>query len=135
MTNAQKWVAAFLVLFIALFGLSKITENEEEFVEDVDYYGESTTDVEDGLSMFRKSGCVSCHGADLQGTKVGPALASVKTYWDRDALINYLRNPSAYSGDDRFEAYRNKYKNIVMPAYSNLDVKDLGKMADYLLSH
>jgi len=134
MTNAQKWVAAFLVIFIALFAISKLTESEENLAEDVDYYGESTNAAEDGLAMFRNSGCVSCHGQELQGTKVGPALANVKKYWDRDALINYLRNPSAYSGDDRFEVYRSTYNNIVMPAYSNLDVKDLGKMADYLLS-
>lgn len=131
MTNAQKWVAAFLVLFIVLFGLGKLTEKEETMFEEEDYYSESA-DV-NGLALFNRAGCVSCHGSDLKGTNVGPSLMSVKDYWKRDNLINYLRNPSSYSGDERFDNYRAKYNNVVMPSYSNLDVKDLGKIADYLL--
>ena len=34
MTNAQKWVSAFLVLFILLLALSKITNREESETEE-----------------------------------------------------------------------------------------------------
>ena len=138
MTNAQKWVAAFLVLFIVLFALGKLTQKDDIVIEDDNYYsdsGENTQTGElSGLDLMKRSGCVSCHGSELQGTQVGPALVSLKEYWSRDNLINYLRNPSSYSGDERFDRYRSTYKNVIMPSYSNIDVKDLGKIADYLLT-
>ncbi len=138
MTNAQKWVAAFLVVFIALFLLSKLTEKEEDFTEELDFYSEQQTEAAqsasvDGLTLINRVGCTNCHGVDLKGTKLGPTLYSAKEYWSRDKLINYLRNPASYSGDERFEAYKAQY-NTVMPGYGNIDVKDLGKIADYLLN-
>lgn len=137
MTNAQKWVAAFLVLFILLFALSKLTKKENNEYAGSDSYGESSDEnasaEPDGMALITRLGCISCHGSDLNGTGVGPSLVQVKDHWKRDALINYLRNPSSYSGDARFEAYKAKYNNISMPSYSNIDVKELGKIADYLL--
>lgn len=135
MTNAQKWVAAFLFIFVVLFMLQKMTEDEEVY-DDIDFYGgeevESVADT-DGLSLINRMNCVSCHGVDLKGTNLGPSLYSAKEYWSRDNLINYLRNPASYSGDDRFETYKAQY-NSIMPSYSNYDVKDLGVVADYLLN-
>jgi mono/diheme cytochrome c family protein len=88
----------------------------------------------DGKTLTQQVGCISCHGEDLQGTQIAPALVNIKDHWTRDALINYLRNPSSYSGDKRFEQYRAQYKNVVMPSFNNLDVKVLGKLADYLMT-
>jgi hypothetical protein len=34
MTNAQKWVAAFLGLFLVLFLLGRLTRKEEEHIPD-----------------------------------------------------------------------------------------------------
>jgi hypothetical protein len=134
MTNAQKWVALFLGLFFLLFILQK-TADDEEVYEDIDFYGgeEVESSPEDNaLSLINRMNCVSCHGVDLKGTSIGPGLYSAREYWSRDNLINYLRNPASYSGDDRFEAYKKEY-NSIMPSYSNYDVKDLGIIADYLL--
>ncbi len=134
MTNAQKWVAAFLALFVVLFLIQKATEDDEIY-DDFDFYGgeEVQSSPDDGaLSIINRMNCVSCHGVDLKGTNLGPSLYKVKEYWSRDNLINYLRNPVSYSGDERFEAYKKEY-NSIMPSYSNYDVKDLGKVADYLL--
>lgn len=137
MTNAQKWVFAFLILFIALFALSRLVKEEETGTDSTEYYskedGELSGGETDALTLINKQGCVRCHGADLNGTGLAPSLMSIKEYWDRDDLINYLRNPSSYSGDERFEAYKKQY-NTLMPSYNNVDVKDLGKIADYLLS-
>ena len=36
--------------------------------------------------------------------------------------------------DERFQAYREKYPNQIMPPYGNKNIKDLGKIVDYLLS-
>lgn len=135
MTNAQKWVAAFLGLFLVLFILGRVTKKEETMPVANENYneqsGQQSAEV-DALTLIKQNGCVTCHGQNLEGTKMAPALVDIKEHWSRDALINYLRNPGAYSGDERFEAYREKYKGIVMPSYGNLDVKDLGKIAEYL---
>lgn len=134
MTNAQKWVAAFLVLFVGLYFLSTVTGTFEEETEDLSAYSESEPPQEfSGADLVTNIGCISCHGQDLQGTKLAPALENLAEYWKRDELINYLRNPSAYDGGERFDAYKQKYPNIVMPSYSNYSVQDLGKIADYLL--
>ena len=78
---------------------------------------------------------MSCHGNDLKGRQnLGPGLYNAAEHFNRDELINYLRNPSDYSGDPRFDEYANQFKNIMMPSYDNLEVKDLGKIADYILS-
>ena len=137
MTNAQKWVAAFLGLFLVLFILGRVTKKEEPVPETKYNSGNQNTEQSgdvDGLTLIQQNGCITCHGQSLDGTKMAPALVNIKEHWSRDALINYLRNPSAYSGDKRFDEYREKYKNIMMPSYGNLDVKDLGKMAEYLLT-
>ena len=138
MTNAQKWIAAFLGLFLILFILNRITQKSEETSPIMNLNSSNQnagqTDDVDGLTLIRQNGCTTCHGQDLNGTQMAPALVNIKEHWTRDALINYLRNPSSYSGDKRFNDYRAKYKNIMMPSFGNLDVKDLGKMAEYLLT-
>ena len=136
MTNAQKWIAAFLGVFLFLFILSKLTKKEDNYFEDTEHYqSNNQTSVEDvsGLTLINRAGCAKCHGQDLKGTKLGPGLVSAKEFWKRNDLINYLRNPQSYSDDERIEEYKKQYKSI-MPAYNNIDVKDLGKIADYILS-
>jgi hypothetical protein len=135
MTNAQKWIAAFLALFVLLFLLSKLTDTTEDDFESIDFYDEEIQEDESSaFALINKTNCTSCHGTDLRGASLGPTLYNLSEYWDRDGLINYLRNPSSYSGDARFEEYNEKYSDIIMPAYGNIDVKDLGRMADYILS-
>ncbi len=137
MTNAQKWISAFLGLFLILFILGRMTKEEEQLPKmkyDSGNQGSEQAGDVDGLTLIKQNGCITCHGQALDGTNMAPALVNIKEHWSRDALINYLRNPSAYDGDKRFEEYRQKYKNIMMPSYGNLDVKDLGKMAEYLLT-
>lgn len=141
MTNVQKWIFAVLVLFIALFVLAKLTENDESgFVEENEYYEESAQqedqsgDVSEIQNLLTVNSCYNCHGTDLKGTTLGPSLYTASEYWNRSGLINYLRNPSSYSGNERFESYKEEYNHIVMPSYENVNVKDLGRMADYILS-
>ena len=139
MTKPQIWVAAFLVLFIGLFLLGRLTKEEEPMKDFSDMnnspMGSQQTTQLTGDKLFQTFGCINCHGADLAGTNMGPSLKNVKTYWDsRDNLINYLRNPNSYMDKDRFRDYREKYPNQIMPSFGNKDVKDLGKIADYLLN-
>jgi hypothetical protein len=137
MTNAQKWVAAFLGLFLVLFILVKVTKKEElPEATTSTMMGQTSEQVKssDGLSLIKQSGCITCHGSELQGTNMAPALTALREFWNRDKLINYLRNPSSYGTDPRFVVYKEKFKNVMMPSYGNIDVKDLGKIADYLIN-
>lgn len=138
MTKPQIWVAAFLALFIILFMLGRMTKKEEpvkDFSGMDNQMGEQTTAELTGDKLIQSFGCVNCHGADLAGTNMAPSLRGLKGFWSsRDNLINYLRNPNSFMDSDRFKAYRAKYPNGIMPSYGNKDVKDLGKIADYLLT-
>lgn len=139
MTKPQIWVAAFLLLFIVLFLLGRITQKEEPMKDfsgmNNQSMGEQNTTELTGDKLVLSFGCTNCHGSDLAGTNMGPSLKNLKQYWsDRDNLINYLRNPNSFMDKERFKEYKQKYPNGIMPSYGNKDVKDLGKIADFLLS-
>jgi len=137
MTKTQIWVAAFLALFLLLFFISRLTKEEKEesrvpTQNTVPQTGMSSEQIS-VKDLVSKLGCISCHGRDLNGTPMGPGLYKVKQYWTRDQLINYLRNPSSYMDSDRFQEYKNKYPGIMMPSFGEIDVKELGKISEYLL--
>jgi hypothetical protein len=136
MTKSQIWVATFLVLFLILFGLNQLTKNDNQSTGIGNETGISSKNEPKeftGLELIKSNGCTSCHGAELKGTNLAPNLIGIKQYWSgRESLINYLRNPSSFMDKNRFLAYKEKYSSVVMPPFNNLDVKDLGKIADYL---
>lgn len=139
MTKPQIWVSAFLFLFIVLFMIGRLTREEEPMRDlsgmENSRMGEQTNAELTGDKLIMSFGCVNCHGADLAGTNSGPSLKGLKQFWgSRDDLINYLRNPNSFMDSDRFKEYRAKYPNGIMPSYGNKNVKDLGKIADYLLT-
>ncbi len=136
MTKTQIWTSAFLTIFILLFVLQRVTKTENDIHNDVASNYVTTVDDKkpDAAILMKNFGCVTCHGQNFQGSKVGPTLYNLEEIYTRDELINYLRNPSSYMEKDRFKAYKEKYKNIIMPPFNNKDVKDLGKIADYILT-
>ncbi len=138
MTKTQIWVAAFLALFIALFLLSRLTKEDENgnetTVENPVPQSNMSSENLGGQQMMSRLGCLNCHGTELQGTPLAPALANLSEYWSREKLVNYLRNPSSFMDSERFKEYREKYPGTIMPPFNNVDVKDLGKIADYLLT-
>lgn len=138
MTKSQIWVSAFLVLFLALFLLSRLTKEEDAKENTPPGNPMPQTNISsENLSvpdMIGRLGCKGCHGADLEGTKMGPKLTGLEQNWSRDELINYLRNPNSYMDKDRFTKFKEMFPGVMMPSFSNVDVKDLGKIADYLLS-
>ena len=138
MTKPQIWVAAFLVLFILLFALSRATKEDHTTTDSV--IGSPNPQKTDMSSqnltaeqLINKLNCTTCHGTDIKGTKMGPSLYHVSEFWTRDNLINYLRNPTSFSDTKRFQDYTEKFPGMIMPTFGNINVKDLGKIADYLL--
>lgn len=138
MTKPQIWVAAFLAAFILLFILQKATKKEEA-PRDLssqmnDPMTEQGTTELSGQQLISNFGCTNCHGGDLAGTKLAPALKNLSQYWGKESLLNYLRNPNDFMNDDRFKEYRNKYPGQIMPDFGEKNIKDLGKIVDYLLA-
>jgi cytochrome c2 len=139
MTKPQIWVAAFLLLFIVLFMIGRLTK-EEETMKDFSgmndsAMGQQSSEELTGDKLIQSFGCINCHGSNLAGTNMGPSLKGLREFWSsRDNLINYLRNPNSFMDKDRFKEYKVKYPNGIMPSYGNKDVKDLGKIVDYLLT-
>jgi mono/diheme cytochrome c family protein len=138
MTKPQIWVAAFLVVFIILFVLQKLTKEEEstqDFSNQMNnqMMEENTTELtaEQLISNF---GCVNCHGGDLSGTSMAPALKNLKQHWGKESLLSYLRNPNEFMNEERFKEFKEKYPGQIMPSYGNRNIKDLGKIVDYLLT-
>lgn len=139
MTKPQIWVAAFLVIFILLFLLQRVTNEPPKEpsgpmnnpVSQQDMASNKNMSPED---LINKLGCKNCHGSDLAGTNMAPSLQDLKQYWSKDKLTNYLRNPSSYMSSDRFKEYQKKYPNMVMPSFNNINVQELGKIAEYLLN-
>ena len=137
MTKPQIWVAAFLALFVLLFLLERATEkNENEnkpVVNNPVPQTGMTSSNATAPELISRLGCINCHGSNLTGTDKGPNLDNLSQYWSRDKLINYLRNPSSYMSSTRFREYQEQFPNTIMPSFGNIDVKELGKIADYLL--
>jgi hypothetical protein len=140
MTKPQIWVAAFLAAFILLFMLQKLTK-EEETPRDIssqmnNQMTEENTTGSDltAEQLISNFGCTNCHGSDLAGTNLAPGLINLSQYWGKESLLNYLRNPNDFMNDERFKEYREKYSGQIMPPYGNKNIKDLGKIVDYLLT-
>jgi cytochrome c2 len=118
-----------------LFILQKVTKKEESPPQmptsnlNDQTMGENLT----GAELFANFRCTSCHGNDYKGTQKGPALTVLGEHYSREDLIAYLRNPKSFMDSERLKAYREQFPGIIMPSYSNKDVKELGKIADFLL--
>ena len=139
MTKPQIWVAAFLAAFILLFILQKATKKEEAPSRDLSSQmnnqitEENTTELT-AAQLISNFGCTNCHGGELQGTPMAPALTNLSEHWGKETLLNYLRNPNNFMNEPRFKEYKEKYPNQIMPPYGNKNIKDLGKIVDYLLA-
>jgi len=139
MTKPQIWVAAFLVLFFLLFFLQRLTNEPPEETKGPVNGPVSQQDMASNKNLspaelIDRLGCRNCHGPNLTGTNMAPSLQGLKQYWSKDQLTNYLRNPSSFMSSDRFREYEKKYPNMPMPSFNNIDVKELGKIAGYLLN-
>lgn len=135
MTKTQIWLAMFLGLFIFLFFLQNVLHNNkspESPIKEEKIVTSRNTSEDSGELLLTKFGCVTCHGSNLKGTELAPTLFNVNKNYSREKLINYLRNPVSFMDSKRFQEFKKVYKTL-MPAFNNKDVKELGKIADYLL--
>ncbi len=139
MTKPQIWVAAFLVLFMLLFLLQRVTnepasKNTGPMSGAVSQQNMASNENLSPVELINKLGCRNCHGQDLAGTKMAPSLQNLQQFWSKDQLTNYLRNPSSYMDGDRFKEYQREYPGMVMPSFNNINVQELGKISEFLLN-
>ena len=137
MTKPQIWVAAFLVLFMLLFLLQIVTNEPGRKTTPangpVTQQNMASNEDLSPAELIDKLGCRNCHGQDLTGTRMAPTLQGLSQYWSKDQLTNYLRNPSSFMDGERFKEYQQKYPNMVMPSFGNINVQELGRISEYLL--
>ena len=139
MTKPQIWVAAFLAAFILLFILQKATKKEETPQRDLSSQMNNPMMEENKVELTAEQlinnfGCTNCHGTKLVGTALAPALRNLSQYWGKESLLSYLRNPNEFMDEERFKEYKEKYPGQIMPSFGNKNIKDLGKIVDYLLT-
>lgn len=135
MTNAQKWVTVFLILFVLLLALSKLT-NKDEKSSAANYSEENVNPNEtvqiNAEKLISQNRCLTCHGRDLGGSGMGPSLTNLSDNWEKDALINYLKDPSSFLNTARMAVLKEKYGSD-MPAVKNLSNDELSAIAEFLL--
>lgn len=67
--------------------------------------------------------CASCHRLDRVGGDMGPDLSTIRTYRDKTYLVDYIRDPAAFS------------KDASMPAFKDsLTAAQIEDLARYLMS-
>ncbi len=52
--------------------------------------GMSACSPSPGREAYTMSGCPTCHGPDLEGTRTGPPLKDLAALWTRESLDGYL---------------------------------------------
>ena len=134
MTNAQKWVSIFLVLFILLLVLSKLTSRSEDEASNIDEYNSTPTEqMSQAEILISNNKCMDCHGSNLDGSASGPSLTSVGQDWKKEDLLTFLKNPRAFSDDFRVQRHKNKYR-MGMTAVDKLNDEELNVLADHLMN-
>ena len=97
--------------------------------------------VEAGRAVFQKYGCLGCHGMDGLGGRKNwnaqlgqevPSLVSVKAYYDRDSLKEFIRN--GRQPVPRLETTR-PHPPLYMPSWKErISEEELDHLVDYLFS-
>jgi mono/diheme cytochrome c family protein len=88
-----------------------------------------------GERLWNELGCVNCHGPDGSGMPgFAPTLHGKKSFWTREKLEIYLRDPVGYAQKDP----RLKQQKVgfisPMPPVTSPDPGELTRIADYVLA-
>lgn len=82
--------------------------------------------------LYKAGNCTMCHGADQNGSPLGPPLRHLKDNWTVDNMILYFKDPATYSDNDpRLKENKSKY-SVPMPPVRLADDR-LRKLAEWLM--
>jgi mono/diheme cytochrome c family protein len=87
----------------------------------------------DGLAVYKRENCATCHGGDMAGTPMAPPLSNLSDYWNADTLAEYMRDPEGYSATDPRLAEQNQQYSMQMPPFEGSD-EELAAMVAWLLA-
>lgn len=111
-----------------LFGLTACTEQAE--VAGASGAESATSSPE---KLYRSKNCVSCHGHDLRGTMLAPALRGLAAHWNAEELAQFLREPKAWlEKDARLAEVARTYRSPMPPTFGT-DAERLA-LAQWLLA-
>lgn len=88
-----------------------------------------------GEGVYKAANCAMCHGEELEGSRLAPALKGMAEHWDADSLAEYLVDPVGYAEDDvRLKTNKLQYK-LPMPAWKQTGIgeADMQLLIDWLL--
>ena len=87
-----------------------------------------------GWQAYVQLDCGSCHGAQREGKRSGPALVGLSELWRQNDLVVYLQDPEPVVKSTPRLAYRAEQYAITMPKYEDrADEATLTSLASYLL--
>ncbi len=89
---------------------------------------EELTQAASGRRLYRREGCVACHGLDLGGTAMAPTLDHVARHWSRDDLAKFLADPEPWvARDGRLRRLRQAHPTSMrgFPYLSDAERRDL----------
>ncbi len=87
-----------------------------------------------GKELFSAKNCVMCHGENGEGRSSAPSLHGLRQYYTKEQLVEYFRDPSAYSDKTPRLAERRGMYPRMMPSFRNAEQSELEQLADYVLS-
>lgn len=78
-------------------------------------------------------GCLTCHGPDREGTRIGPPLKDLGYNWTAGTLDAYLRNPEPFLEKDQRLKNLKKMHGASMPP-APITEASRGELITYLLA-
>jgi len=83
--------------------------------------------------LFRHARCDTCHGGNRAGTFLGPPIQGIAANWERDALVEYIRDPKpVIESTPRLAAMAEKFASPMVGS-PQLDRRAREKLADWVL--
>jgi mono/diheme cytochrome c family protein len=88
------------------------------------------------MPLYLRGNCHSCHGPQLGGTQLGPALKDLREHWNLESLVEYLQNPQAVTDrTPRLRERRSLYPMRMPPAaQAGLSREEIRTLAAWLLA-
>ena len=78
--------------------------------------------------------CDQCHGRGGEGGFMAPPLRGIAEHWDRESLIEYLKDPRpVIERTPRLQQMKRRY-SMEMRSFRELDEELRGRLADWLLA-
>jgi hypothetical protein len=85
--------------------------------------------------LWNELGCINCHGPDGTGMPgFGPTLHGKKSYWTREKLEMYLRDPMGYAAKDKRLREQRVGFMSPMPPVTSPDPTELTRIVDHVLA-